>query len=649
MPELAWCAWLLLAVAALTVGISKTAVPGASTVAVAIFAAILPAKQSTGALLVLLIVADLFAVTAYRRHANWRVLLRLAPAVLVGLLLGVLFLAVADDVWVRKVIGVILLVVIAITLVRRRMGRTVAGGGSHRVAAATYGTLGGFTTMVANAGGPVMSMYFLASRFSVKEFLGTAAWFFALVNITKVPFSVGLGLITVPGLLLDLVLVPVVVGRSALRPLVRPPPRPGALRATRDRVHGGRSAATCCSPDAPPERCLVRGHARVESRRPRGPSATLAPMSAPGTVVKRTATWRTWVAAAVWAAIAIALITLYLLVMKLFGFSLALALHGTVTAAEQVPIFWGFVAVAIGMSIAVVAAIVARRWVALVFAILLVGRGGVLRGRPVEQCPSRDRPRRARRPRTASVPVHERRRLRLPWRLSQGAGPLRRRYPLQRCGRRNGLGGCGDLRRTCAPGPRLSRARQQRGRAGPEAEPLGGSELVGGVDVATQGGGIRNRQRHAAEFDVPGERPVAERRLPIDPGPRGHECASRCPPRRRRRPDRTRRRRRARRRDRPGAAPEHRRAAPRAASPPPPRRRARRRRRGPRRPRPSTNRRPGMSAAWSTSPPSSVTTTTRATAAHAAAAAIVSSAIARASATRSTPAQRAATCRGRTA
>lgn len=212
MPDLAWWAWLLLAVAAVTVGVSKTAVPGANTVAVAIFAAILPAKQSTGALLVLLIVADIFAVTAYRRHANWRVLLRLAPAVIVGLLLGVLFLAVADDEWVRKVIGVILLAVIAITLVRRRMGRSVAGTGSHRVAAASYGTLGGFTTMVANAGGPVMSMYFLASRFSVNEFLGTAAWFFALVNLTKVPFSVGLGLITVPGLLLDLVLVPAVVG-----------------------------------------------------------------------------------------------------------------------------------------------------------------------------------------------------------------------------------------------------------------------------------------------------------------------------------------------------------------------------------------------------------------------------------------------------
>ena len=59
MPELTWFAWALLGVAALIVGLSKTAVPGAGTVAVAIFAAVLPAKQSTGTLLLLLIVADL--------------------------------------------------------------------------------------------------------------------------------------------------------------------------------------------------------------------------------------------------------------------------------------------------------------------------------------------------------------------------------------------------------------------------------------------------------------------------------------------------------------------------------------------------------------------------------------------------------------
>lgn len=211
LPDLPAIAWVLLAAGAAIVGLSKTAIPGASTIAVAIFAAVLPAKQSTATLLLLLIVADVFAVLAYRRHADLRALIRLIPAVVAGLGLGVVFLALADDTWVKRVIGVLLLGVIAITLLRRRMSTTVADARPHRVAAAVYGTLGGFTTMVANAAGPVMSMYFLAARFSVKQFLGTAAWFFALVNLGKLPFSIGLGLLTVPGLLLDLLLVPLVV------------------------------------------------------------------------------------------------------------------------------------------------------------------------------------------------------------------------------------------------------------------------------------------------------------------------------------------------------------------------------------------------------------------------------------------------------
>ena len=81
----------------------------------------------------------------------------------------------------------------------------------RRVATGIYGTLGGFTTMVANAAGPVMSMYFLATRTPVKVFLGTSAWFFAIVNLTKVPFLAGIGLLTPEVLLLDLTLAPMVV------------------------------------------------------------------------------------------------------------------------------------------------------------------------------------------------------------------------------------------------------------------------------------------------------------------------------------------------------------------------------------------------------------------------------------------------------
>ncbi|WP_431864908.1 sulfite exporter TauE/SafE family protein [Microbacterium paraoxydans] len=207
-------AWAALGMAAVVIGISKTALPGGSILAIALFAAVLPARTSTAATLLLLMVGDVFALLAYRRHAHWPTLLRLAPAVVAGLLLGFAFLALTGDGVVRRAIGVILLLMIAVTLWRRwRQARAeqeaAARGGA--LLAGVYGTLGGFTTMVANAGGPVMSMYFLATRTPVQVFLGTSAWFFAIINVIKVPFLAGIGLFTGPVLLTDAILAPLVV------------------------------------------------------------------------------------------------------------------------------------------------------------------------------------------------------------------------------------------------------------------------------------------------------------------------------------------------------------------------------------------------------------------------------------------------------
>ena len=214
MPDLLPWAWVLLGLAAVTIGISKTALPGGSILAIALFATVLPARTSTAAMLLLLIVGDVFALIAYRRHAHWPTLLRLAPAVIAGLLVGFAFLALAGDGIVRRAIGVILLLMIAVTLWRRhRQAKTDAAASASGgvLLASAYGTLGGFTTMVANAGGPVMSMYFLATRTPVQVFLGTSAWFFAIINLVKVPFLAGIGLIDPSVLLMDAVLAPLVV------------------------------------------------------------------------------------------------------------------------------------------------------------------------------------------------------------------------------------------------------------------------------------------------------------------------------------------------------------------------------------------------------------------------------------------------------
>ncbi len=208
MFDLSFLSWLVLATAAWLIGISKTALPGAGTISVALFAAVLPARMSTAAMLLLLIIGDLLAIYAYRRDADWKTLRALVPPVLVGITGGALFLNFSGDLLVKRVIGIILLTLVALTLLLRwRKPAATAGRG----AGIFYGTLGGFTTMAANAGGPVMSLYFLSARFGVTRFLGTAAWFFFMVNIIKLPFSAGIGLIGTETLVTTAALAPLVV------------------------------------------------------------------------------------------------------------------------------------------------------------------------------------------------------------------------------------------------------------------------------------------------------------------------------------------------------------------------------------------------------------------------------------------------------
>ncbi|WP_120002862.1 sulfite exporter TauE/SafE family protein [Nesterenkonia muleiensis] len=213
MIELDASGWALLGCAAVIVGASKTMLPGAATLAVALFAAVLPARESTAALLILLIVGDLFAIWMYRKTVDWTILRRLIWPVIIGVAVGTVFLGAASDGAVRRVIGVILLALLGFTLWRRRRARTVQEREPKpgRLAGYGFGSLGGFTTMVANAGGPVMSMYLLAMRLPVTTFLGTTAYFFFTVNVSKIPFHIGLGLLNWEVFLISATLIPMVV------------------------------------------------------------------------------------------------------------------------------------------------------------------------------------------------------------------------------------------------------------------------------------------------------------------------------------------------------------------------------------------------------------------------------------------------------
>ena len=118
LPHMSTTAWAMLVLAAALAGIAKTALPGAATIAVALCAAILPAKESTGAMLLMLMTGDLLAVWSYRKDADFNMLRRLVPAVGAGVAAGALFLRLASNDSTRRIIGLILLLLIAVTLDR---------------------------------------------------------------------------------------------------------------------------------------------------------------------------------------------------------------------------------------------------------------------------------------------------------------------------------------------------------------------------------------------------------------------------------------------------------------------------------------------------------------------------------------------------
>lgn len=210
---------LVLGIAAFIIGLSKTSVGGIGIVAAVLFAAVMPAKESTAAVLFLLISGDVLACYAYRRDVDWGTIARLAPSVLVGVVAGSWFLGASTDTAIRKVIGAVVLIMVALQYALRT--RPKPDHLPHSVTAAT-GVTAGFTSMVANAAGAPMAIYLMNMHISKARYLGTTAWFFFALNVTKMPFSIHLGLLQAERAMQLLWFVPVVaLGAWMGRRLVR--------------------------------------------------------------------------------------------------------------------------------------------------------------------------------------------------------------------------------------------------------------------------------------------------------------------------------------------------------------------------------------------------------------------------------------------
>ena len=202
--------WIAIGFAVFLLGLSKSGIKGIGIIIVVILAFVFGEKASTGILLPMLICADVFAVIYYNRHAQWDIIRKLIPFMIIGVLVGVWVGNDISEIVFKKLMAIIILVSVGIMIYLEKRKSTYIP--RNKLFSTGIGLLTGFTTMIGNLAGPVSNIYFLTMRYPKNEFIGTAAWLFFIINMIKLPFHVFVWeTVTIDTLVLNSVLIPAVI------------------------------------------------------------------------------------------------------------------------------------------------------------------------------------------------------------------------------------------------------------------------------------------------------------------------------------------------------------------------------------------------------------------------------------------------------
>ena len=181
--------WSWVIIAAFLVGFSKTGISGVMMPVIPIIASVFGGKESTGVILPLLLIGDVFALYYYNRHADWGNIKKLLPWTFIGLVLGVIVGSFINDKQFKAVISISVLLCLVALIYTEKKGENLKVP-TNKWFYAIAGIATGFTSMIGNAAGPIFSVYLLTMNFKKNDFMGTTAWFFFLINLTKVPLQI---------------------------------------------------------------------------------------------------------------------------------------------------------------------------------------------------------------------------------------------------------------------------------------------------------------------------------------------------------------------------------------------------------------------------------------------------------------------------
>lgn len=200
---------------ALLIGMAKTGVHGAGMLSVPLLAIAFGGKVSSGIMLPMLLIADVFGVWYYHRHASFKHLKILFPWAAVGIIAGSAAGNFISEEAFRIIMATTIFVSLGVMIWLEMGGREKIP--DSIILGIAAGFLGGFTSMIGNLAGTVMAVYFLSMRLPKNNFIGTAAWFFLVINWFKVPFHVWVWhTVNKDSWLMALVLTPIILGGAFL-------------------------------------------------------------------------------------------------------------------------------------------------------------------------------------------------------------------------------------------------------------------------------------------------------------------------------------------------------------------------------------------------------------------------------------------------
>ncbi len=187
--------WIAASIGAVLVGMSKGGLPVVALLSVPILSLVMDPAAAAGLLLPVYIFSDMFGVWLYRHEFSRRNLAILIPASAIGILVGFLTVAVVTSDAVKLAVAAVGFYYLGFRLVRR-LRKEIAPRPADIPRGLFWGSIAGFTSYIAHAGGPPFQAYVLPQKLPKMVFAGTSTILFTVINLMKLPPYVLAGQIT---------------------------------------------------------------------------------------------------------------------------------------------------------------------------------------------------------------------------------------------------------------------------------------------------------------------------------------------------------------------------------------------------------------------------------------------------------------------